>query len=112
MFDKHISDFNKSIIGLREFVDLIAPFLEAKQEEHSKAINSLIVSAMINDILAYKKEWEENEKEQLIERKSQIDADIIKFYDGKPIVKIIKPTAGGKKDKRGFEVEIESNKTC
>lgn len=112
MFDRHISDFNKSIIGLREFVDLIAPFLEAKQEEHSKPINSLIASAMINEMLVNKTDWKENEKEQLIGNKNKIDEEILKYFDGKPIsAKIIKPTAEEKNEKKAFKISIESNKT-
>jgi hypothetical protein len=112
MFEKHISDFNKSIIGLREFVDLIAPFLDAKQEEYAKPIHSLIASALINEELANKTDWKENEKEQLIKRKGELEEDILKFYDGKPIAaKIIKPKAEEKKDKESFKIQIESNKT-
>jgi hypothetical protein len=33
MFSKHMSDFAKSLVGLREFVDLVGPFLHTKHQE-------------------------------------------------------------------------------
>lgn len=110
MFDKHITDFNKSILGLREFVDLIAPFLDAKQEEHSKPIESLVMSAMINEILSNKTEWKENEKEKLLEQKERIDAEVAKLYTGRQSdIKVVKAENTDKNDEKGLKISFKSN---
>ncbi|MES2286722.1 MAG: hypothetical protein V4547_13620 [Bacteroidota bacterium] len=110
MFENQISDFNKSILGLREFVDLIAPFLDAKQEEHSKPIESLVMSAMINEILSNKTEWKENEKKKFEEMKEKVDSDVLKYYDGKPDdITLIQDSSKEKKEKKEFKLSYKSN---
>ena len=42
MLNKHIVDFNESLIGLRDFVELIDPFLNEKVEEHDKHVRPLV----------------------------------------------------------------------
>lgn len=42
MLDKHIVDFNESLIGLRDFVELIEPFLNDKVEEHENIASTFI----------------------------------------------------------------------
>lgn len=84
MFDKHIAEFNKNIIGLREFVDLIDPFLSERHSEQNRKFNTVLMSGFINNLLATKKEWEIDEKEGYLKKKEELEAEIINIYK-KPI---------------------------
>lgn len=91
MFNKHITDFNENIIGLRDFIDLIDPFLNDKVAEHSKHISPLITLGIINEIVSKKKEWIDGEKEKYDSIKKELDIKILEIY------------------KKKIDVEIESN---
>ena len=76
MFNKHIKDFNENIIGLRDFIDLIDPYLTDKLEEHDKHIYPLITLGILKEMLTNKTEWEENEKEKGKRNQRQIDSSL------------------------------------
>ncbi len=80
MLDKHIIDFNESLIGLRDFVELIDPFLNDKFEEHGQHVRPLVTSALINEILSEQSEWEEGEKEIYLEMQEKIQSQIDSKY--------------------------------
>lgn len=92
MFDQHITDFNKSLLGLREFVDLIDPFLTEKQDFHRKGVAAVMQSGVLNAILRHKTDWKAGEREEMQEMKSKFDAQILEIY------------------KRQIEVDIEAEK--
>lgn len=63
MLDRHILTFNENIIGLREFITLISPFIE---EHHKKAVEEheqIIESFKIAERIAV--ETDANQKEQI-----------------------------------------------
>jgi hypothetical protein len=76
MLDRHILTFNENIIGLRDFISLIGPFIE---EHHEKAVNEhrLIVGAF--DI-AKKIEVEEDETQ-----KTELQNQLKSVFDGQLI---------------------------
>lgn len=80
MFNKHIKDFNENIIGLRDFIDLIDPYLNDKLKEHDKHISPLLSLGILKEILTSKTEWEENEKEKIEDLKSKVNAQILEVY--------------------------------
>lgn len=80
MLDKHIVDFNESLIGLRDFVELIDPFLNEKVEEHDKHVRPIVVSAMLKELLSEKTEWEEGEREKFIEMQETVQNQIDSKY--------------------------------
>jgi hypothetical protein len=83
MFNKHIEDFNKNLIGLREFVDLIDPFLNEKHTQNSTPITNLLVSGVLKDLLS-KDKLDGAEKKRLEQLKSEIDNSILSIFK-KPI---------------------------
>jgi len=93
MLDKHIIDFNESLIGLRDFIGLIDPFLNEKIEEHDKHIRPLVTSALIKELLSENTDWEEGEKEKFIEMQNKIQTQIDLKYS------------------KNTEIIIEKNKT-
>ena len=88
MFTQHILNFNENIIGLRDFIDLIEPFLKDKIEEHDKHITPLIILGMLKEIASTKTEWEEGEKEKHDEYKEAINKKILEIYNRKVDVEI------------------------
>ncbi len=88
MIDKHITDFNENLIGLRDFVELIEPFLNEKIEENDKHIRPLVLSAIIEDTLKNNNELEEDEKEKYIEYQAKVKKDLADIYTEIPEVKI------------------------
>lgn len=81
MFNKHILDFNENIIGLRDFIDLIEPFLNDKREEHDKHISPLVTLGILKEIASTKTEWEEGEKEAYIKYTESINTKILEIYN-------------------------------
>ena len=81
MFNKHILDFNENIIGLRDFIDLIEPFLNDKREEHDKHISPLVTLGILKEIASTKTEWEEGEKEAHIKYTESINTKILEIYN-------------------------------
>jgi len=88
MFTQHILNFNENIIGLRDFIDLIEPFLKDKIEEHDKHITPLIILGMLKEIASTKTEWEEGEKEKHDEYTEAINKKILEIYNRKVDVEI------------------------
>lgn len=80
MFQKHIVNFNESIIGLRDFIDLIEPFLNEKVEEHNKHVSPLLSLGILNGISLRKTEWEEGEKEKHDIYRESIKKEILEIY--------------------------------
>jgi hypothetical protein len=105
MFKKHISDFNENIIGLRDFIDLIEPFLKDKVEEHSKHFFPLIQSGLVKDVISKKTEWEEGEKEKYEKLTEKIDEAILEIYKKNIVVEI------ETKENEIEDVEIAKKKT-
>lgn len=110
MFDKHILDFNKNIIGLREFVDLISPFLQAKQDKYQTQLSNLISLALINDVLANASEINPKRKQQLEEEKKLLNSKLSRNFVFSPddlIFKVV-PT-GIDKEKPEIKLSVKSN---
>tara|TARA_R110002072_G_C7883698_1_gene528229 strand:+ start:14 stop:1345 length:1332 start_codon:yes stop_codon:yes gene_type:complete len=108
MINKHIIDFNENLLALREFVDLIDPFLNEKLEEHDQHIKPLILSAMINDALNNEEDLEPEDKEKYLEFQEKIKKDLQEKYTDIPDVIIEKNELDGEK---GFSIKIaNSNK--
>lgn len=84
MFQQHIIDFNENIIGLRDFIDLIDPFLNDKFDEHDKLVKPLITLGIVNEMLTEKKEWKDGEMEKIQELRNQLNEEIEKIYK-KPV---------------------------
>jgi hypothetical protein len=105
MFNRHITDFNENIIGLRDFIDLIEPFLNEKAEEHNKQISPLITLGILNEIGSKKKEWEEGEKEKYDSFKQELNEKILEVYKKKVDVEIETNIEDDEEDK------TERNKT-
>lgn len=84
MFKKYIDNFNESINGLRDFVELIHPFLS----EHEKKVSAQHVGSLKPLILAHKRFLEKDaaKKEQLSnELKEIFEGDIeVYFAEDKP----------------------------
>jgi hypothetical protein len=98
MFNKHIIDFNENIIGLRDFIDLIDPYLTEKLKEHDKHISPLISLGILKEMLTTKTEWEENEKEKIEDLKSKVNAQILEVYKKEIDVEI--ETEDGESDEK------------
>ena len=92
MLDKQIIDFNENLIGLRDFVELIDPFLTEKLEEHDQHIQPIILSAMLKEVLSSGEDIEEKDKEKFIEFQEKITKELDEKYKEIPEVKF------GKKD--------------
>lgn len=110
MFNKHILDFNENIIGLRDFIDLIEPFLNDKREEHDKHISPLITLGLLKEIASSKTEWEEGEKEKHNEFTESITKKILEIYkrEVEVEVEIEKPDEKGKGGK-GISIKFKTN---
>lgn len=108
MIDKHITDFNESLIGLREFIDLIDPFLNEKAEEHDKHVRPFILSAIMEDILSVDKEWEEGEKEKLLEIHKNLKQEINSKYSDDTEVSIEK-NGVEENDAKSLSIKIKSS---
>lgn len=107
MFNKHIKDFNENIIGLRDFIDLIDPYLTEKLEEHDKHISPLITLGILKDMLTNKTEWEENEKEKIEDLKSKVNAQILDVYKKEIDVEIETEEGEGDK-KKAFSIKVKA----
>lgn len=94
MLDRHILTFNENIIGLRDFISLIGPFIE---EHHEKAVkeHQLIVDAFE---IAKKIEVEEDKTQ-----KTELENQLKSVFDGQ-VIKAI-PL-----DKDKIKIEGEDNK--
>lgn len=108
MLDKHIIDFNESLIGLRDFVELLDPFLNEKIEEHDKYVRSIVFSALLDKVLSSKKEWEEGEMEKLLKLQTTIkEANEGKYSESTEVFFEKKETT--EKGVNSFAVRIKSN---
>ena len=72
MLDKQIIDFNENLIGLRDFVELIDPFLTEKLEEHDQHIQPIIISAMLKEVLSNGEKIEGEDKEKFVEFQEKV----------------------------------------
>lgn len=107
MFNKHIKDFNENIIGLRDFIDLIDPYLTDKLEEHDKHISPLITLGILKEMLTNKTEWEENEKEKIEDLKSKVNAKILEVYKKEIDVELETEEDEGNK-KKAFSIKVKA----
>ncbi|SFC85085.1 hypothetical protein [Algibacter pectinivorans] len=94
MINKHIIDFNENLIGLRDFVELIDPFLNEKLEEHDQHLQPLIMSAMIKELLNDDNDIEPEDKEKYTEFQEKLTKDLEAKYSEIPEVKIDKEEDG------------------
>src|SRR5690242_14314765 len=111
MFDKHIIAFNKNILGLREFVDLIDPILTKKHQEYNQHIEKLIIRKAISERLESKSDWKENEKESMQNLFSKLNQEISSTYN-KPVDVIIEklPGSTGEEAKLKFMMRSQDEK--
>lgn len=109
MFDKHIADFNKNIIELREFIDLIASFLSEKQDEHDKRFNALFMSSLVGKILSIKTEWEPNEREEYENKKKKYDEEVLEIYKKPVNIDVdVEKDENGDPEKMGLKISFKS----
>ncbi|OBX22192.1 MULTISPECIES: hypothetical protein [Bizionia] len=108
MLDKHIVDFNESLIGLRDFVELIEPFLNDKVEEHDQHVRPLVLSAMLKEVLTEQTDMEGEERDKLVEMQEKIQSQIDTKYSEETEVLIVKDKTDDNKVK-SFSIKIKSN---
>jgi hypothetical protein len=65
MFKKHIEEFNENINNLRDFVNILEPFLTEKVDQHQKYISPVLQYAVLNETIKNKSDWKEGEKEKI-----------------------------------------------
>lgn len=106
MLDKQITDFNENLIGLRDFVELIDPFLTEKLEEHDKHIQPIILSAMLKEVLSNGEKIEDEDKEKFVEFQEKIEKELDEKYKEIPEVKFENKE---NKDGKGFSVKISNS---
>jgi hypothetical protein len=92
MFDKHIVDFNKNILGLRDFVDFIEPFLTEQQKNHATKASKLLLYALVTRILTQKQDLTPEVKAEFQSMKGSLDAEMIEIF------------------KRPIEIEVNTEK--
>jgi hypothetical protein len=97
MINKHILDFNENLIGLRDFVELIDPFLNEKLEEHDQHLQPLILSAMLKEVLTNPQDFEQEDKEKYTEFQQKLTKDLEAKYSEIPDVIIDKEEDGEQK---------------
>jgi hypothetical protein len=81
MFKNHITDFNQNLIGLRDFVEIINPYLDEKLKEHSQHFFPLLKLGLLKETLSSKENWKENEKESLEKEILETSIEIKKLYN-------------------------------
>ncbi|WP_299158359.1 hypothetical protein [uncultured Tenacibaculum sp.] len=96
MLNKQIIDFNENLIGLRDFVELIDPFLTEKLEENDKHIQPIILSAMLKEALN-EEEIKEEDKEKFIKFQEIIKKELYEKYKELPEVEFEKKEEEGEK---------------
>ena len=106
MLDKQITDFNENLIGLRDFVELIDPFLTEKIEEHNQHIQPIILSAMLKEVLSNGEEIDDKDKEKFIEFQEKIAKELDEKYKEIPEVKFEKKDEDGEK---GVAIKISNS---
>lgn len=106
MLDKQIIDFNENLIGLRDFVELIDPFLTEKLEEHDQHIQPIILSAMLKEVLSSGEDIEEKDKEKFIEFQEKITKELDEKYKEIPAVKFEKKDDDSEK---GMDIKISNS---
>lgn len=107
MFNKHITYFNENIIGLRDFIDLIDPYLTEKLKEHDNHISPLISLGILKEMLATTTKWEENEKEKIEDLKSKVHAQILEVYKKEIDVEIETEDSEGD-EKKAFSIKLKT----
>ncbi len=103
MINKHILDFNENLIGLRDFVELIDPFLNEKLEEHDQHLQPIIMSAMLKELLSNGEDIEQEDKEKYIEFQQKLAKDLEAKYSEIPDVIIDKEEDG---EQKKFSIKI------
>lgn len=112
MFNKHILDFNENIIGLRDFIDLIEPFLNDKREEHDKHISPLISLGILKEIASTKTEWEDGEREKHKEFTESITKQILEIYKREVDVELeIDKSDVNEKGGKGIRMKFKATET-
>lgn len=113
MFDKHITEFNKNILGLREFIDLIDPFLNERHSEQKKKFHTILSYGVLNKLLLSKTDWRIDEKEELEKKKCEFESEILEIYK-KPLnievdIEIDKDNQG-QEEKKEIKISIKADK--
>lgn len=83
MLSDHIKSFNSNILSLREFVDLIEPFLREKSKEHQDKIAPLLLKGLTSKILDDVENLEEDKREKLVKAKEEYDDKIYEIFKEK-----------------------------
>lgn len=111
MFKNQIQNFNKNIIGLREFVNLISPFLDSKVEEHKKYVSPLLRLGILKEILNAEEDSEDDSiesKNKIQEQIEDVKKEILEVYEKEIDVEISDSldTKEGEKDERNKKFTI------
>jgi hypothetical protein len=110
MFEKHIRDFNENILGLREFIDLIDPFLKEKRKEHEEHVSPLIFSGLLKMALAQKEKLDTDDISKFEELQADIENKIIEKYK-QPIEILLEEhdeSIGESEKESGFKLMIKT----
>ena len=107
MIDKQITDFNESLLALRDFVTLIDPFLSEKVDEHNKHVSPLIASALVDELITNGNLTEGEELDKFIAAQSRINEDIQTLYSDIPSATVQKIDEDGD-GKRSLTIQIKS----
>mgnify|MGYP001627806779 CR=1 FL=1 len=111
MFKSHILEFNDNILGLRDFVDLIDPFLNERFKEHDKFVQPLLISGFINKMKS-SEELTDKEKQDIEKLEKKINEILQDTYEEIPDVELeiqeSKPDSGDMimKLRSGNDIEI------
>lgn len=107
MLDKHIIDFNESLTGLRDFVELINPFLNDKVEEHNQHLRPFVKSALLKELLSEDFDLEDKQKERVVEMQEKIQSQIASKYSKETEVSFEKDETDD--NRKLFLIKIKSN---
>lgn len=118
MFNNHITDFNENIIGLRDFIDLIEPFLNEKIEEHNKHITPVLLLGVLQDVASKKTSWEEGEEEKHQQLLDKVKKNVVDIYNKEVEVEVEvegdtnateeKSTENSESTKKEFRIKIKA----
>jgi len=108
MFKEQISQFNKNLLDLRDFVDLIDPILLEKYKETEKDLQPFILVGLINRILNNPDFKSDEQTPGILKIKENIEKKLEEKYKGKVDVEI----RDAKKVDDGITVEGLTFKTA
>lgn len=72
MFQKHIEQFNESINSLRDFVNILDPFLKEKMNKHEQYVSPIIKYGILKNIIEEKTDWKDDQEKETLKRELEL----------------------------------------